>query len=185
MSAMAIRIHILSGALTWLCALVLAAPAAAREPVAAAGELVLARYVGVARVPGGDGAAVALAVDEGRIVVPIFIGLVEAAAIARAERGIRPARPMTHELLTELLLAAGGSVEQVVVDDLQEGVYYASVQLRVHGGRLVWVDARPSDALALALRHAVPIRLGPAVVASAPDPDGGAAGAAEQAVLRL
>lgn len=163
----------------------LAATADAREPVVAADDLVPAQYVGVARVPGGDGAAVALSVDEGATVVPIFIGLVEAAAIVRAERGLRPPRPMTHELLTDLLTAAGGTLVQVVIDDLREGVYYATVQLRVHGARLVWVDARPSDALALALRHAVPIRLGPAVVASAPDPEATADGAEVLTGLRL
>jgi bifunctional DNase/RNase len=165
--------------------LLLAAAVDAREPAVAAADLVLAQYVGVARVPGGDGAAVALSVDDGTTVVPIFIGLVEAAAIVRAERGLRPPRPMTHELLTDLMTASGGALVQVVIDDLREGVYYATVQLRVHGTRLVWVDARPSDALALALRHTVPIRLGPAVVASAPDPDGAAVGAETLTGLRL
>lgn len=164
---------------------VLAGSVAAREPSVPVGDLMLAQYVGVARMPGGEGAAVALSVDDGQTVVPIFIGLVEAAAIVRAERGIRPPRPLTHELLTDLVTAAGGVVLQVVIDDLHEGVYYASVQLRVQEKRLVWVDARPSDAVALALRHRVPIRLGPAVVASAPDPDGHDGGTATRTGLRL
>lgn len=168
-----------------LLALLPAGPAGAREPAVADGDLVPAHYVGVARVPGGDGAAVALSVHDGTTVVPIFIGLVEAAAIVRAERGLRPPRPLTHELLTDLMTASGGALVQVVIDDLREGVYYASVQLRVQGGRLVWVDARPSDALALALRHTVPIRLGPSVVASAPDPDTAHDGAATLTGIKL
>jgi bifunctional DNase/RNase len=161
----------------------IALPAAAREPVVEAGRLQVAQYVGVAPVPGGDGAAVALAVDDGAKVVPIFIGPVEAAAIDRAERGLRPPRPLTHELMADLLAAAGGAVDRVVIDDLRDGVYYATVSLRRHGGDRVWVDARPSDALALALRQRVPILLGPAVVASAADPGLPPAGAVTLAGL--
>jgi bifunctional DNase/RNase len=182
---MARRIECFPDWLAGLLVLAMTASAAAREPTVGDAELVLARYVGVAQVPGGAGAAVALSVEDGETVVPIFIGLVEAAAIARAERGVRPPRPLTHELLTDLLAASGGTLVQVVIDDLRDGIYYASVQLRVSGDRLVWVDARPSDALALAVRHTVPIRLGPTVIASAPDPDAPPDGTATLTGIRL
>lgn len=162
-----------------LLALVLAAPgdpAAARSPAVAAGDLVAARFDGLALLPGGEGAAVALAVedsdrgDRGRLVA-IFIGPVEAAAIARARDGQRPMRPLTHELLVDVVLAAGLRARRLVIDELRGSVYLATIEFAGAEGQSLWVDARPSDGLVLALRLDLPILLGPSVLASAPDWD--------------
>lgn len=153
----------------------LAVPVAqAREPSVPLAQLQPARFAGVIALPGGQGAAVALRLVEGGAerVVPIFIGPVEAAAIARAERGIQSQRPLTHELLTQVLAATGASLRRIVIDDLRDGVFYATLELRIGAAPAsVWVDARPSDALALAVGRDVPILLGPRVVGAAADPN--------------
>lgn len=160
-----------------LLALVLAAtggPAAARPPVVAVGDLVPARFDALALLPGGEGAAVALAVQDGERsdherVVAIFIGPVEAAAIARARAGQRPARPLTHELLVDVVLAAGLRARRLVIDELRGSVYLATIEFADADGQSLWIDARPSDGLVLALRLDLPIHLGPTVLASAPE----------------
>lgn len=144
----------------------------AREPVVPADELRQASIAGVAGLP-GQGVAVGLAVegddnDEERVVA-IFIGATEGAAIARALDGARPPRPMTHELLGDVLQASGAQVRQVVIDELRDGIYYATMETLQADGRTVWIDARPSDSLALAVRLDVPIRVSAAVLASTPD----------------
>jgi bifunctional DNase/RNase len=169
-------LRILGAALSALGLLgTLAMPLAhAREPNVPLAQLQPARFAGVVALPGGQGAAVALRVVDGGAerVVPIFIGPVEAAAIARAERGVQPPRPLTHELLSQVLAATGASLRRVVIDDLRDGVYYATLELRVGSPPAsVWVDARPSDALALAVARGVPILLGPRVVDAAVDPN--------------
>jgi bifunctional DNase/RNase len=83
--------------------------------------------------------------------LPIWIGAVEATAIAFALEGVEPQRPLTHDLLKDLTDRLGAKVERVVVNDLREGIYYADLVLAVNGGEVV-VSARPSDAIALAAR---------------------------------
>ena len=83
--------------------------------------------------------------------LPIWIGAVEATAIAFALEGVEPQRPLTHDLLKNLTDRLGAKVERVVVNDLREGIYYADLVLAVNGGEVV-VSARPSDAIALAAR---------------------------------
>jgi hypothetical protein len=80
--------------------------------------------------------------------LPIWIGAVEATAIAFAQQGIVPARPLTHDLLKDVLGAVGAQLESVLITDLRDGVYYAD--LRFADGTTV--SARPSDAIALAIR---------------------------------
>ena len=83
--------------------------------------------------------------------LPIWIGAVEATAIAFALEGVEPQRPLTHDLLKSLTDGLGAKVERVVVNDLREGIYYADLVLAVNGSEVV-VSARPSDAIALAAR---------------------------------
>ena len=78
----------------------------------------------------------------------IWIGSVEATAIALEQQGVRPPRPLTHDLLKEIIAALGRELEQVRITDLQEGTFYAEL---VFDGD-VRVSARPSDSVALALR---------------------------------
>lgn len=91
-----------------------------------------------------------------RRLLPIFIGQPEAAAIAFALDGVVTQRPMTHDLLRDMIEAVGAEVERVVVTHLEEGTFYAEVHLE-SGGRAVKVSSRPSDAMALALRVDCPI----------------------------
>lgn len=91
---------------------------------------------------------------DGGKYLPIWVGAVEATAIAYAQQGIVPPRPLTHDLLRDILVALGVSLQEVRITALQDGVFYA-VLLFSNG---VEVSARPSDAIALALRVDAPIR---------------------------
>jgi bifunctional DNase/RNase len=88
--------------------------------------------------------------------LPIWIGSNEADAIARRLQGVTPERPLTHDLFANTLAELGVTVKQVVVSDLSDETYRDRLVLEF-GGRTVEIDARPSDAIALALRAAVPI----------------------------
>lgn len=145
--------------------------ALSRELAADPESMHVAELAGFVALPDGSGAAVGLRVGDTDRVVPIFIGVVEAAAIARAEQGVRPSRPLTHELLADLLAATDVNVLRLVIDDLRDGVYHAAIEVRDARGRRHWVDTRPSDGLVLAVRHGVPILLAPSVVDSAPQED--------------
>jgi bifunctional DNase/RNase len=93
---------------------------------------------------------------EGQRVLPIWVGLCEANAIAvQIENSTMP-RPMTHDLLKNVIEDLHGQVERIVVSDLKENTFFALIHLRVQG-EPVAVDARPSDAIALALRTRSPI----------------------------
>ena len=83
--------------------------------------------------------------------LPIWIGAVEATAIAFALEGVEPQRPLTHDLLRDVTDGLGAKVDRVVVNDLREGIYYADLVLAVNGSEIV-ISARPSDAIALAAR---------------------------------
>ena len=85
--------------------------------------------------------------------LPIWVGAVEASAIAFAQQGLVPVRPLTHDLFTTVLRTVDAQVERVELTDLIDGVFYA--ELHLAGGKTV--SARPSDAIALALRASAPI----------------------------
>jgi uncharacterized protein len=91
---------------------------------------------------------------EGGRYLPIWVGAVEATAIAYAQQGIVPPRPLTHDLLRDILAALGVTVTEVRITALEDGVFYAV--LAFSDG--TEVSARPSDAIALALRVDAPIR---------------------------
>ena len=93
---------------------------------------------------------------ESQLFLPIWIGVFEANAIALRIEGVEPPRPMTHDLLRLVLEQLGASVEKIVISDLRESTFFALIHLR-QGGQSVAVDARPSDAIALALRTEAPI----------------------------
>jgi bifunctional DNase/RNase len=93
---------------------------------------------------------------DNKLNLPIWVGLMEATAMATELEGIKMARPMTHDLLRAVVDTLGGVVEAVEVTDLKDSTYYAVIYLEV-GGRKVSVDARPSDAISLALRSKSPI----------------------------
>lgn len=110
---------------------------------------------------------VVILLDEtGKRALPIWIGLAEASAIATALEGIRPPRPMTHDLFASVLEAAGARLERVVVTEIRENTYFARLHLRL-GGEVREIDSRPSDAIALAVRTSAPIFVAPEVVEGA------------------
>ena len=86
-----------------------------------------------------------------RRTLPIFIGAPEATAIAFALQGVTTPRPMTHDLMRDMLAALGASVERVVITELRSATYYAELQLQM-GDQSPTVSSRPSDAIALAAR---------------------------------
>ncbi|HEU4345447.1 MAG TPA: bifunctional nuclease family protein [Candidatus Binatia bacterium] len=93
---------------------------------------------------------------DNKLNLPIWIGLLEATAMATEIEGIKMARPMTHDLLKNILGEVGCSVESVEITELKENTYYALVCLNIAGRQLL-IDSRPSDAIALALRTKSPI----------------------------
>jgi bifunctional DNase/RNase len=93
---------------------------------------------------------------DGQKVLPIWVGTFEANAIALQIENISTPRPMTHDLLRNVIHDLKASVEKVVVCDLQDNTFYALIYLAI-GGDTVAIDARPSDAIALALRTRAPI----------------------------
>ena len=95
--------------------------------------------------------------------LPIWIGAVEATAIAFAQQGVVPARPLTHDLLKDVLEATGATLTAVTITDLRDGVYYADLQFASG----ITVSARPSDAIALAMRNGTTIYAEESVLAEA------------------
>jgi hypothetical protein len=93
---------------------------------------------------------------EEKCALPIWIGLIEASAIATELEHIKLSRPMTHDLMKNIIFQAGLSVQKVEVNDLADNTFYASVTLNSLEKDMVF-DARPSDAIAIALRTGAPI----------------------------
>jgi len=89
--------------------------------------------------------------------LPIWVGAYEANAIALEIEKIAPPRPMTHDLLKNLILALGLQVERVVVTSLRDNTFFAEIEMRMNDGARMKLDSRPSDAIALALRADCPI----------------------------
>jgi len=87
---------------------------------------------------------------------PIVIGIVEIFAIDRRLKGIKPPRPMTHDLLDSVIENLGARIEKIVINDLRNHTFYAQIHLSLNG-RTVAIDSRPSDAIALGAAWDVPI----------------------------
>jgi bifunctional DNase/RNase len=105
-------------------------------------------------------------------VLPIWVGVMEAQAIALALHGVVTPRPMTHDLMASLIAELRAEVDEVVVTDLRNNTYFGMVRLKVAGERKTRdVDSRPSDALALAVRTGAPIRVARKILAIAPEFD--------------
>jgi bifunctional DNase/RNase len=93
---------------------------------------------------------------EGERYLPIWIGPVEATAIALGMQGIETQRPMTHDLMRDLLQGLSVGVDRIVITELRDGTFYAEIQMHANGDA-VSVSSRPSDALALAVRMGLDI----------------------------
>ena len=107
---------------------------------------------------------VLLKTREGNKFLPIWIGHPEAAAILMKLQGANTPRPMTHDLLNDMLTELEVACTRVAVTELKENTFYASITLRMNG-RDVEIDSRPSDALALAVRTSAPIFAAEEVIA--------------------
>ena len=104
---------------------------------------------------------------EGTTFLPIWVGSVEATAIAFAQQELRPTRPLTHDLIVELLQATGVTLTAVHITDMRDGIFYAELQLRNQEGPIAPLSARPSDAIAIALRTKTNILVSQDLLASA------------------
>jgi len=156
----------------WACALalVLAAPGAARELAVNPDELVEVELAALGVSPVTGTPVVLLRDLEAGDVVPIFVGVVEARAILLAMHGVEPPRPMTHDLIGNLLSAMGATLERVVIDDLANDTYFGMLELKVKGqDKPVRVDTRPSDGMALAVRAGVSIFVAPKILIAGRD----------------
>jgi bifunctional DNase/RNase len=100
--------------------------------------------------------------------LPIWIGPFEAQAIVLEMRGASPTRPLTHDLMKALVERLGAKLDRVVIDEMHDDTYFAKLHLEAPGGRSVVVDARPSDAIALALRLHGPLLVAEELFGRAP-----------------
>ena len=103
---------------------------------------------------------------KGARLLPIWVGVFEAQAIQLQMENVETPRPMTHDLLKSVIAELGGRVERVVVSELKDNTFYARLEIHSDTGRRT-VDARPSDAIALALRAGARIYVEEAVIQSA------------------
>lgn len=106
--------------------------------------------------------------------LPIWVGAYEANAIALEIEKIAPQRPMTHDLLRNLIVEMGASVERVVVTELRDNTFFAVIEMRNQAGAALLLDSRPSDAIALALRADCPIYVNEEVIRASRNTVGGA-----------
>ena len=120
--------------------------------------------IGLSTSPSSGGAyALVLGEVDGNRRLPIIIGAFEAQAIALELEKIQPPRPLTHDLLRDLFDAIDADITDIVIDDLREGTFFAKIRY-VFDGKENQLDARPSDAVALAVRSDAPIYVVPDVL---------------------
>lgn len=104
-----------------------------------------------------DEQVIVLRERNGDRVLPIIISIFEASAIKLEISGLKPPRPLTHDLLYRTIEHMGGKIERVVVTELKENTFYARIIIKKNKSEMVEIDARPSDSIALAVRAKVPI----------------------------
>ena len=104
-----------------------------------------------------DQQLIILSEKQGSRSLPIVIGIVEIFAIDRRLKGIEPPRPMTHDLLANVIKHLGAVIEKVVIDDVRHHTYFAKIHLMLNDKKKVIVDSRPSDAIALTAGTSVPL----------------------------
>jgi len=123
-------------------------------------EKVLVDILGLSTNPASGGAyALILREVNGNRRLPIIIGASEAQSIALEMEGIKPPRPLTHDLMKNIIAAFGAELSEIVIDDLRDGTFYAKLSIDSQT-----IDSRPSDAIALAVRYGVQIYVSAAVM---------------------
>jgi bifunctional DNase/RNase len=145
-----------------LCAAALALTAAACSDGAPSAVQVQVRGI---EIDAASRPLVLLEDEERQLGLPIWIGAAEAQAIAMEMEGVLPERPLTHDLFKNTLDIAGVGFDKIVIESLRDGTYYARIHITVDGDNRE-VDARPSDAIALALRFDKPVFVAPALFQS-------------------
>lgn len=113
--------------------------------------------------PVSNSPIVVLKDDDEKFFLPIWVGIFEANAIALQLENVTTPRPMTHDLLRNMISELDGQVTRVVINDLRDSTFFAQIRLNV-GAKTLEVDARPSDAIALALRTEAPIYVAQSVL---------------------
>ena len=93
---------------------------------------------------------------EGDRSFPIVIGIVEIFAIDRRLKGLKPPRPMTHDLLANVIDGLGATIEKIIINDLRNHTFFAKIHLNLNG-KSIEIDSRPSDAIALGVASETPI----------------------------
>jgi bifunctional DNase/RNase len=126
-------------------------------------ELMEVKVMGIVVDPKQSNPVVVLVDLSGQKALPIWIGVFEAEAISRGLEDVVTLRPMTHDLMKQILDTFQVSVTRVVINDLKENTFYANLYLNIEGKELV-VDSRPSDAIALAVRVKAPIYISDSVI---------------------
>ena len=138
-------------------------------------ELVAMSIKGLMLDPVSNSPIVVLKDDEEKFFLPIWVGIFEANAIALQLENITTPRPMTHDLLRNMIAELNARVIRIVINDLRDSTFFAQIRLAVGPERTLEVDARPSDAIALALRTEAPIFVAQSVLEQAqtisPDAD--------------
>lgn len=122
-------------------------------------ELIAMSIKGLMLDPVSNSPIVVLKDDEEKFFLPIWVGIFEANAIALQLENITTPRPMTHDLLRNMIAELNARVIRIVINDLRDSTFFAQIRLAIGAGtdRTLEVDARPSDAIALALRTEAPI----------------------------
>jgi hypothetical protein len=126
-------------------------------------EFLEVKVMGIVVDPKHSNPVVVLVDLSGQKALPIWIGVFEAEAISRGLEDVVTLRPMTHDLMKQILDTFHVSVTRVVINDLKENTFYANLHLNIGGKELI-VDSRPSDAIALAVRVKAPIFITDSVI---------------------
>jgi bifunctional DNase/RNase len=140
----------------------------AEREVADTGELVEVHIEGVFQAETGQQVSRFVLLSDGERKLPILIGPFEAQAILHVIENERPDRPMTHDLMRNVIEKLEGTLERVVIDDFWNTIYYAKLYIK-HAGTELEIDSRPSDAICLALRFDSPVFVADSILNSAMD----------------
>jgi bifunctional DNase/RNase len=117
---------------------------------------VLMKFHAIQRIPGSNSVAIVLTEENGKNFLPLFVDANQALSIYLGQKEITRGRPLSHDLMAEIVNSLKAKVERIVITDLRDNIYFAELELR-KGSEMIKVDARPSDAIALALRVHAPI----------------------------
>ncbi len=131
-------------------------------------ELMEVKVMGIVVDPKASNPVVILVDLAGKKALPIWIGVFEAEAISRGLEDVVTLRPMTHDLMKQILDTFRVSVNRVIIHDIKDNTFYANLYLGIDGRELI-VDSRPSDAIALAVRVKAPIFVTESVVEATKD----------------